>query len=129
MLDNRGSYMKPREYYLGRPFADRANYPYGIERSGDFSVRECQVLNQCGSLYQALLKGEVVNPSEDDFHMMDVMAGAQPAAALTEKVWMKYLEKTEKMKTVPSMLVSYGKNAGEDLDFSADSSFDTEDDF
>ena len=121
--------MRVREYYLGRSFADRANYPYGIERSGDFSLKECQILNRCGSLYQALLNGEVKDPNDDDVRLMAIMAKQIEPQTPEEKVWLKYLDKTEKHKAVPSMLVSYGKNGGDGLDFAEDVTFDSDDDF
>lgn len=121
--------MKTREYYLGRPFNDKINYPYGVARSGDYSVRECEILNSCGSLFQALMKGEVQNPNDTDQLLLNVMAGKAPAVTAEQKVWMKYLDKTEKLRAVPSMLVSFGKNGGEEIDFAEDQTFDSEEEF
>lgn len=121
--------MKSREYYLGRPFNDKLNYPYGLSRSGDYSIRECDILNRCGSLFQALMKNEVQNPDPVDEHLLAVVNGQAEVTTPEEKAWMKYLEKTERLRAVPSMLVSFGKNSGEEIDFSEDQSFDSEDDF
>lgn len=110
--------MRTRDYYLGRSFSDPVNYPYGIEKSGDYSVKECKILCSIGNLFAALRKEEVADPAIEDFRLLEVVAEqAEPENDL-ERVYLKYWKRTHPEGYVPSMILTGGS-----VDFSDGYSF------
>ena len=80
-----------RNYFLGKSFEDRARFPYGIARSGDFSIAEARFLEQNGALYKALFEGKIEDPSESDYRMIQIYKGELEAETFEEKTWLKYM--------------------------------------
>lgn len=100
--------MNTREYFLGRKFSDPTNYPYGIEKSGDFSIKEIRLLHSMGGLYKALVDAQVSNPNAEDQHLLEVVSGVMEAQTDVEKVYRKYWQKTHPEGYVPSMIITGG---------------------
>ena len=71
-------------------FFDRDNYPYGFARSGDFSIKESQLLEEFGMLYAALADGKISPESPEEQHVLNVITGNKDAQTAVEKVWLKY---------------------------------------
>ncbi|MCW8886764.1 MAG: DUF413 domain-containing protein [Motiliproteus sp.] len=78
-------------FHSERKFYDDANFPYGIERSGDFSCVEVNLLTARGHAYQGLLDGNRPPLTEEEESFVRVFHQAQPATTADEKVWIKYL--------------------------------------
>ncbi len=108
--------MNTREYFLGRKFADPVHYPYGIEKSGDFSVKEVRMLQSVGGLFKALVDAKVSNPTADDQQLLEAAAGTREVTTELERVYRKYWLKTHPTGYVPSMILTGGAT-----DFSSDS--------
>ncbi len=85
--------MNARDFYLSRRFFDDQNFPYGFSRSGDFTVAEVKHLEQYGMLFKALTEGNVLNPSDEDSHFLQVISGEIQAETVAEKAWLKYLKR------------------------------------
>gem|GEM_PF-3804731 len=105
--------MNNREYYQGRSFRDPINYPYGIEKSGDYSIRESMLLGTHGALCMALMNGEVENPSKEDRRLIKVVYGKLPARTDVERIWLKYWNKTHSDIRIPSMIMASGHSVYE----------------
>lgn len=88
-----------RDALARRQFADRRHYPYGFARSGDFSIRESQLLSQHGSLIAALLDGQLLPESPQEQGYIDVAMGKRHAESAVEKVWYKYQTRINRPKT------------------------------
>ncbi len=79
-----------REDVVGKKFFDNAMYPHGFHRSGDFSVRESDLLTQYGRLCSALESGLIDNPNAEDQQLLEVCQGKRSAETPLEKAWVKY---------------------------------------
>ncbi|WP_196139984.1 DUF413 domain-containing protein [Aliikangiella sp. G2MR2-5] len=82
--------MKPRDYWLSRRFQDPRRYPYGIARSGDFTIAQSEMLERNGNLIEALLKGEVENPNEEDIQLKDAILKGDIQFSPLVQTWLKY---------------------------------------
>ncbi|GGA85644.1 UPF0438 protein [Neiella marina] len=75
---------------LKKRFQDFRNYPYGFSRSGDFSLKESQVLEQHGKLAAALADDLITPETDEEQRLQAVIRGELSAESILEKVWMKY---------------------------------------
>ncbi len=75
-------------------------FPFGIERSGEFSVEQVTLLHNHGKAYQELHSGlrEPVTKEEKEF-LKSCRGEKQPGTA-HEKVWLKFCEKTQKRSVI-----------------------------
>ncbi len=105
--------MRSRDYFLSRTFHDPIHYPYGLEKSGDFSIRQCMLLSSHGALCKALMEGDVIDPSDSDLRLVEVANGAQSPETDLERVWLKYWTRTRKSARIPSMIMASGMSAQE----------------
>jgi len=112
-----------RELVTKKPFNDFKNYPYGFARSGDFSIRESELLAKHGSLVSALLSGELEPQSNEEQSLLQVARGEKAAESPLEKAWNKYQSRINRPK-VGSM---YGRSRYTDDAFEG-SSADLDDD-
>ncbi len=75
---------------FNKAFQDFKNYPYGFSRSGDFSIKESQVLESNGVWLAALADGKVEPESEEERRLISVIVGDQLPESTLERVWIKY---------------------------------------
>ncbi|RUO63507.1 DUF413 domain-containing protein [Pseudidiomarina insulisalsae] len=102
-----------REQISKKAFNDFKNYPYGFARSGDFSIRESDLLQQHGSLIAALINGEIEPMSAEEQSLLAVARGEKAAESAVEKAWSKYQARINRPK-VGSM---YGRSRYADDSF------------
>lgn len=81
-----------KQTYLSRLFSDPKNYPRGFRRSGDFSIKEADALEQYGNLIVALEAGDYVASDDEDQHLLAVLRGQEEAETLATKAWVKYVK-------------------------------------
>lgn len=109
-----------------KPFVDSRNYPYGLERSGDYSIREAQQLRQLGETFRRLEVGELEPSNEVETQFVKMTRGEKEATSDSEKLWLKYRAKVEgKSRAGFSFTSSYyyakgSQTVAPDDDFSAD---------
>lgn len=91
-----------REYWRNKSFQDRFNYPYGFSRSGDFTIKQSQLLEENGSLIEALLRDEVINPVKEDLILKKlILAGSNTDDELVN-TWLKYAKIKARGKSMAS---------------------------
>lgn len=95
-----------RDQIIMKAFNDFKNYPYGFARSGDFSIRESELLAKHGSLIAALMSGELEPESAEEQSLLAVARGEKAADTAVEKAWSKYQARINRPK-VGSM---YGRS-------------------
>jgi uncharacterized protein YifE (UPF0438 family) len=95
-----------RDQIIKKPFNDFKNYPYGFARSGDFSIRESDLLSKYGSLISALVAGDLEPQTAEEQSLLAVARGERAAETPAEKAWSKYHARINRPK-VGSM---YGKS-------------------
>ena len=83
--------MFARENFEDKRLYDRERFPYGIARSGDFSIEEATFLEKRGAFYKALFDGQISNPNEDDVRIINIALGKVEAKSFEEKAWQKYI--------------------------------------
>lgn len=74
-----------------KPFIDRAKFPYGFRKSGDFSIAEADILSTYGKTLLALEKGELTPESADEKAFVEFISGKKEASNNVEKAWQKYV--------------------------------------
>ncbi|PTB86195.1 hypothetical protein C9940_03390 [Pseudidiomarina aestuarii] len=95
-----------RDQIMKKPFNDFKHYPYGFARSGDFSIRESDLLAKHGSLISALMSGELEPQSAEEQSLLAVARGEKAADSPVERAWSKYQARINRPK-VGSM---YGRS-------------------
>ena len=83
--------MNTRDFYINKQFRDDDKFPYGISRSGDFSIEESEFLIQHGSLYKALFENLLLDPNKNEKRMIKIYKGKVEASTFEEKTWLKYM--------------------------------------
>jgi len=94
--------MMTREYWLSKGFQDRSSYPYGLSRSGDFTIRQSQLLEDNGTFIQALLNDQVVNPTKDDLLIRELICSGSDSDDELVNAWLKYSRIKAKGKSMAS---------------------------
>ncbi|CAB0151777.1 hypothetical protein PSI9734_02143 [Pseudidiomarina piscicola] len=102
-----------RDLITKKSFNDFKNYPYGFARSGDFSIRESELLSKHGNLIAALLAGDIEPINSEEQSLLAVARGEKAAVSLVEKAWVKYQGRINRQK-VASM---YGRSRFSDESF------------
>ena len=102
-----------RDQLLRKPFNDFKNYPYGFTRSGDFSIKEANILGQYGSLYSALTDGSLIPENDQDKLFLEVINEVTECIEDSHRVWIKYLKKINRVK-IASIYGGRKSNAEED---------------
>lgn len=91
--------MLPREHYLKQPFQDREHFPAGFDHSSQLSGIQARLIRKHGALIHALCRGEVANPTDEDRHLLKVIAKQAAPKNPVEQAWLKYLAITRKAST------------------------------
>ncbi|TDF36326.1 DUF413 domain-containing protein [Alteromonadaceae bacterium M269] len=93
---------KNNSFFSDKKFTDKKLFPYGISRSGDFSLAQTLLLEQHGNAYRELQQGlrEPINEEETTF--IEVFKGNKDASTPHELVWKRFLEKTRNKVKVSS---------------------------
>lgn len=73
---------------------DNAHYPYGFDRSGDYSIKEAEFLSGYGARLLSLTQGSSQPESDQEQQILAVIKGLQQPESFAEKTWMKYLRLT-----------------------------------
>lgn len=76
-----------------RKFWDDEHFPYGFSRSGDFTLEQAALLEQCGHAYRALANGEREPSSQEEKDFVAFCRGVKEASSGHEKAWKRYQEK------------------------------------
>ncbi len=105
-----------------KSFSDFVNFPRGIRRSGRFSIKESELLEECGTAMMAIHKGERKPKDATEKQFADQLRNMAVPTDPYAKVFKKYLQEIGPRKT--HLLTS---SSGSDDDGS-DSSFDSSDD-
>ncbi|MFC0179282.1 DUF413 domain-containing protein [Thorsellia kenyensis] len=81
-----------------RRFTDNKNYPRGLSRHGDYTIKEAQLLEKYGNALLELESGSRKPETTEEKQFVAVCEGKQAAVTDIEKVWMKYIQKTRQPK-------------------------------
>ncbi|MCH8529979.1 MAG: DUF413 domain-containing protein [Saccharospirillum sp.] len=100
--------ISPEGFTEIKPFTDNRNYPYGIERSGDYSIREAQTLRRLGETFRRLETGDLKPSNEVEKQFVQMIQGKKEASSDCEKLWLKYRAHVEgKSRATFSFTSSY----------------------
>jgi uncharacterized protein YifE (UPF0438 family) len=88
-------------FYSERKFYGDSHYPYGIDRSGEFTREQVDLLLQHGWAYQALAEGSRAPGTEEEEAFVAVCRGEQAAKTVHERVWVLFCGKT----SAPKMMI------------------------
>lgn len=75
----------------GQRFFDDKHFPKGFARSGYFTIREAQLLENAGRTMKALFEGTKVPATEEEQRFLDEVQGRRAVESDYGKCWIKYL--------------------------------------
>ncbi|WP_018982029.1 DUF413 domain-containing protein [Salinimonas chungwhensis] len=100
-----------------KPFMDRAKFPYGFRKSGDFSICEADLLSRYGTTLLALEKQELSPQSQDEKQFVDFVQGKAAAQTTLEKAWQKYVQLARGKRNFYTLHSSASNQADYDDDY------------
>lgn len=77
-------------------FYDDSNFPRGFRKSGNFTIRESELLCTIGKRLQLLAAGKVLPETEVEKNFITVCTGVKAPESHAEKLWVKYTGLTKK---------------------------------
>ncbi len=80
------------------------HFPYGLARSGEFTQEQAELLTNHGYAYKAIADGNRAPVTQEEQRFLEVCRGERRAQSAHEKVWQRFLDKTNPRKTVASPL-------------------------
>ena len=81
-------------FQTSRKFYDDVNYPRGISRSGDYSLKEVYLLENHGVAFLELSNGKKLPSNDVEAQFLKVCLGDLLPTTAEEKAWVKYKTKT-----------------------------------
>lgn len=108
-----------------RKFYGDSQFPYGIDRSGEFSRQQASLLMSHGWAYLELAEGIRVSVTPEEKAFVAVCRGEREPKTEHERVWRLYCITISRLKgSVSSPLVGYKSLAGSGLEISLNDDHD-----
>lgn len=108
-----------------RKFFGDSHFPYGLDRSGEFTLEQARLLINHGWAYQALADGSRVPATPEEESFVRVCLGEQAPETVHEKVWMLFWSKISAPKaTIGSPLVTNKRLSGAALETNFNEDFE-----
>lgn len=110
------------DFFSSKRFFDDMNFPYGFERSGEFSSTQAKLLTLHGRAYRALENGDQEPKGENESNFSMFCNGLREAETQHEKAWKKYREACGRIMEYHSVAVTRPTDYAETemLDIDAD---------
>ena len=80
-------------FQSNRVFYGTSVFPYGLERSGEFTIAQVELLHRHGCAYEALHNGSQSPVTEEEKDFVAVCQGAREPQTAHERVWMRFCQK------------------------------------
>ena len=87
-------------FYSDRRFYGDGHFPYGLDRSGEFTRAQADLLMQHGWAYQALAEGSRTPATGEEQAFVAVCRGEQAPKTAHEKVWVLFCTKISAPKAM-----------------------------
>jgi uncharacterized protein YifE (UPF0438 family) len=81
-------------FVKSHPFYDDKNFPYGISKSGFFSIEESDVLTKLGNRLFSLEQGVATSANQVEENFVLVCLKEREADTKVELLWQKYKKNT-----------------------------------
>lgn len=88
-----------------KKFEDKINFPYGFQKSGEFTIEQARILEMNGIAYAELSSGTRKPVGEIEREFVAYCSGKKEATNLHEKVWQRYLMRVNNNK----LAISFNK--------------------
>ncbi len=87
----------------GRIFWGAEYYPYGLDRSGEFTHQQVELLKAHGFAYEALASGGRSASTPEETAFVEVFRSGRPAQTSHEKLWLRFLERSNRRNEIVSL--------------------------
>lgn len=87
-------------FSVTRRFFDDKNYPRGLGRHGDFTIKEAEILGKYGEALKELSSGKRKPTTKEEKNFVACCKNKRDPETLIEKVWHKYQLKTSSNRRV-----------------------------
>lgn len=85
-------------FYAARKYYDDENFPYGFDRSGEFTPSQVRILTDHGFALQQLTSGTREPVTEEERSFLAFCRGEHPSETPVEKTWERYCKICQKDK-------------------------------
>lgn len=111
-----------RSFHSDKKFYGEPYFPYGIARSGEFTLRQVTLLETHGKAYEALHKGLQAPINKEEERFVEVCQGKCTPETDHEKVWSLFCKKIGNQ----TIISAFGNHPGNDAHLveAGDSPFD-----
>ncbi|WP_207062150.1 DUF413 domain-containing protein [Motiliproteus sp. SC1-56] len=87
---------QPESFVSGTKYYDDENFPYGFDRSGEFTSAQVAILTQKGSALKALALGQRAPVTAEEEAFVAFCRGDRGAESAIERAWERYCRVTQK---------------------------------
>jgi len=101
-------------------FYPKTHFPYGIDRSGEFTIEQSERLITHGEAYQALHDGTRLPANKEEEQFVAVCRGERAPTTAHERAWSVFCQKTQKKRAVVSFCSTSNPIANERHDHHQD---------
>ncbi|MBD1391331.1 DUF413 domain-containing protein [Neiella sp. HB171785] len=75
-----------------KAYYDFVKFPRGFNKTGDFTLKEADLLTHFGHTLVALEQRQLQPLNSEELHFVDVVSGLTEPQTLLEKAWLKYIK-------------------------------------
>ncbi len=102
--------MNITSFAADRIFHGQDYFPYGLDRSGEFTRQQAQLLMDHGNAYQALDVGDRLPVTAEEEQFVIVCQGLREPQTEHEKAWMVFRAKIQRPKVCVSSPLARGSS-------------------
>lgn len=100
--------------FSGQKFFDDLNFPRGFGRSGFFTIKEAELMENSGRTMKGLFEGILVAQNEDQKKFIDEVNGRLELESKYALCWVKYLQKINNKDVLYNLCSTFRNGAAED---------------
>lgn len=100
--------------FTGQKFFDDKHFPRGFARSGYFTIKEAEILENCGRTMKALFEGDKSPENEVQQKFIDEVNARRAIESEYAICWLKYLKKINHKHVVYNLCSTSRNNQTED---------------
>jgi len=95
--------VKKKSFQASREFLGLEHFPYGIDRSGQFTRNIAQLLMENGYAYEALDNGSRLPATTEEKLFVAFCRGEREAQSIHEIAWQQFVKKTTQIRACVSL--------------------------
>ncbi len=107
-------------FFSNKRFFDDQHFPYGFDRSGEFTSLQAKLLTDHGRAYEGLSTGFMLPTTKEEEDFVAFVQGQRQAETAHEKTWKKYLDSCNRAMEYHAVALTRPNDFSEDVSLDMD---------